>query len=87
MPGVDTPVVAPPNSDLMMTGSNTNSVSSSGSRVQITPHRLVVVLLIREYCHYKMSVPVSPKDRTAASLLILSLVQSPDLDLKAICNK
>jgi len=89
MPGVDAPVVAPPNPDLIITGTGTNrnNVSSSGSRVHVTPHRLVVVLLIREYCHYKLSVPVSPKDRTATSLLILSLVQSPDLDLTAICNK
>ena len=53
----------------------------------MSPHRLAVVLLVREYCHYKMSVPVTPRDRSAACLLILSLVQSPDLDLATSCKK
>ena len=56
-------------------------------RLQVSPHRLAVVLLVREYCHYKMSVPVTPRDRSAACLLILSLVQSPDLDLATSCKK
>ena len=56
-------------------------------RLQVSPHRQAVVLLVREYCHYKMSVPVTPRDRSAACLLILSLVQSPDLDLATSCKK
>jgi len=62
-------------------------VSRTRPRVQVTPHRLVVVLLVREYCHYKVSVPVTPQDRTAACLLLLDLVQSPDLDLATTCSK
>ena len=62
-------------------------VTRARPRVQVTPHRLVVVLLVREYCHYKVSVPVTPQDRTAACLLLLDLVQSPDLDLATTCSK
>ena len=88
MPGVEAPMAPPPGPDHVLTSTGGSlHVSSGGARVQVTPHRLMVVMLIREYCHYKESVPITPKDRTGISLLILSLVQSPDLDLKTICQR
>ena len=88
MPGGDPNVGPPPAPDMVMaTAPVTSHVPSSGSRVQVTPHRLVVILLIKEYCHLKVSVPIPAKEKTNTSLLILSLVQSPDLDLNTICSK
>ena len=84
MPGVEAPMGPPPAQEHVIS-TTSGHVSTSGRRVQVTPHRLMVVMLIREYCHYKESVPVTPRDRTGISLLILSLVQSPDLDLTTIC--
>lgn len=54
----------------------------------MTPHRLCVVLLVREYCQYKAALPtVAPGERTALCLLVLGLVQEPDLDLASMCAK
>ena len=90
MPGAELPGPPVPG-DHAVPGSTQKShvthMSRARSRVQVTPHRLVVVLLVREYCHYKVSVPVTPQDKTAACLLLLDLVQSPDLDLATTCCK
>ena len=59
----------------------------AGPQHQLTPHRLVVVVLVREYCKYKLEHPLSPADRSAASLLLLSLVQSADLDLAGTAGR
>jgi len=57
-------------------------------REQVTPHRLCVVLLVREYCQYKAALPsVAPVERTSLCLLVLGLVQEPDLDLASMCAK
>ena len=86
MPGVETPPVGSGqpcdhSRDLR------DVLVSARSRVQVTPHRLIVVLFIREYCQYKQSLPVSPLDRSATSLLMLNLIQSPDLDLSTTASK
>ena len=53
----------------------------------MTPHRLSVVLLGREHCQYKVSVPtITPGERSSICLLVLSLVQSPDLDRANTCR-
>ena len=62
-------------------------LSSARSRVQVTPHRLVVVLFVREYCNYKLSLPLSPVDRAAVCQLILTLIQTPDMDLSNTAKK
>ena len=88
MPGAEVP--GPPGpGDHVATGSAAQPhVSRARSRVQVTPHRLIVMLLVIEYRDYKVLLgPVSPQDRTAACLLILDLVQSPDLDLATTCSK
>jgi len=63
------------------------SLSIARGRDQVSPHRLSVVLFIREYSTYKTSVMMTPKDRAAISLLILSLVQSPDINLVNTCSR
>ena len=56
--------------------------------IQVTPHRLCVVLLVREYCQYKAALPtIAPGERTSLCLLVLGLVQEPDLDLSSMCAK
>jgi len=88
MPGAETPTTTPavPDSGAGV-ASNTVSIPTS-PRDHLTPHRLVVVLLVREYCQYKVSVPtISPSERSSVCLLVLSLVQSPDLDLATTCRK
>ena len=87
MPGAEVPGPPVPGDHAAPGASAPPHVSRPRSRVQVTPHRLVVVLLVREFCHYKLSVPVTPQDRTAACLLLLDLVQSPDLDLATTCSK
>jgi len=88
MPGAETPTTTPAAPD-SAAGVSSNTVSIPASpRDHLTPHRLVVVLLVREYCQYKLSVPtISPGERSAVCLLVLSLVQSPDLDLGTTCRK
>ena len=69
---------------------NVSTCTTTGisAREQVTPHRLCVVLLVREYCQYKASlVSVTPGERTSLCLLVLSLVQEPDLDLSTMCSK
>ena len=61
-------------------------LSTPQSKDPISPHRLIVVLFIREYCNYKTSVMMTPKDKVAINLLILSLVQSPDVSLSRSCQ-
>ena len=63
------------------------NLSSGRSRDQVSPHRLSVVLFIREYSNYKSSVMMTAKDKAAISLLILSLVQSPDVNLTNTCTR
>ena len=67
--------------------STSSSLSSARSRDQVSPHRLSVVLFIREYSNYKTSVMMTPKDKAAISLLILSLIQSPDVNLASTCTR
>ena len=62
------------------------NLNTPQSKDPISPHRLIVVLFIREYCNYKTSVMMSPKDKVAINLLILSLVQSPDVSLSRSCR-
>ena len=69
---------------------NVSTCTTTGisAREQVTPHRLCVVLLVREYCQYKASlVSVTPGERTSLCLLVLSLVQEPDLDLSTMCSE
>jgi len=84
MPGAETPTVpqpAPPDASAPG-GAALSTPYSSTIKDHFTPHRLVVVLLVREYCEYKRSVPtISPSERSNVCSLILSLVQNPDLDL------
>ena len=87
MPGVETPPVGSGQACEHHARDLRNVLVSARSRVQVTPHRLIVVLFIREYCRYKQSVPVSALDRSASSLLMLNLIQSPDLDLSATATK
>ena len=61
-------------------------LSTPQSKDPISPHRLIVVLFIREYCHYKTSVMMTPTDKISINLLILSLVQSPDVNLSRSCR-
>jgi len=57
-------------------------------REQITPHRLAVVLLVREYTQYKADLAlITPPERSKVCLLILGLVQAPDIDLTTLCAK
>jgi anaphase-promoting complex subunit 5 len=47
-----------------------------------------VVLLVREFCQYKASLALlSPAERSAACLLILGLVQAPDVELAVMCGR
>jgi len=90
MPGGETPTATPalPDASVGVAAVPTASTSTSSPKDHLTPHRLVVVLLIREYCQYKVSFPtILPAERSSTCLLILSLVQSPDLDLVTTCKK
>ena len=87
MPGVETPPVGSGQPCDHHGRDLKDVLVSARSRVQVTPHRLIVVLFIREYCGYKQSLPVSPMDRSATSLLMLNLIQSPDLDLSSTASK
>jgi len=90
MPGGETPTATPalPDAGVGVVAAPTTSSVTTSPKDHLTPHRLVVVLLIREYCQYKVSVPtITPSERSSTCLLILSLVQSPDLDLTTTCKK
>ena len=87
MPGAEVPGPPGPGDHVATGNAAQPHVSRARSRVQVTPHRLAVMLLVIEYRDYKVAVPVSPQDRTAACLLLLDLVQSPDLDLATTCSK
>ena len=64
------------------------AVPAPAPREHITPHRLAVVLLVREYCQLRAGLGlVSPAERSGACLLVLGLVQAPDLALAALCAK
>ena len=76
MPGAEVP--GPPGpGDHVATGIAAQPhVSRARSRVQVTPHRLAVMLLVIEYRDYKVAVPVSPQDRTASCYLTWFRVQT-----------
>lgn len=77
----------PPAPGLDPTSDPASCLTSGGTRDQVSPHRLIVVLFIREFSNYKTSVMMTPVDKTTISLLILSLVQSPDVDLTSTCTR
>ena len=85
MPTGDTPTGSGLNIDPASDPSSYN-LNTAQSKDPISPHRLIVVLFIREYCNYKTSVMMIPKDKVAINLLILSLVQSPDVSLGRSCR-
>eukprot|EP00092_Neocalanus_flemingeri_P029626 GFUD01032172.1.p1 GENE.GFUD01032172.1~~GFUD01032172.1.p1 ORF type:complete len:768 (-),score=319.74 GFUD01032172.1:114-2417(-) len=88
MPGAETPTTTPAVPDLAGGVSSAPVPTPTSPRDHLTPHRLVVVLLVREYCQYKISVPtITPGERSSVCLLVLSLVQSPDLDMATTCRK
>jgi len=88
MPGAETPTTTPAVPDSAAGLSSAPAPTPTSPRDHLTPHRLVVVLLVREYCQYKLSVPtITPGERSSVCLLVLSLVQSPDLDLATTCKK
>ena len=84
MPGAETPTTAVPEFKVGVPCAPT--LSTAFPRDHLTPHRLVVVILVREYCKFKVAVPtITPAERRSANLLMLSLVQCPDLDLATTC--
>jgi len=88
MPGAETPTTTPAVPESTVGVSSAPAPTTTSPRDHLTPHRLVVVLLVREYCQYKVSVPtITPAERSSVCLLVLSLVQSPDLDLATTCMK
>ena len=83
MPTGDTP----PGPGLDPASDPASCLTSAQAKDQVSPHRLTVVLFIREYSNYKTSVMMTPVEKASISLLILSLVQSPDDNLTNTCNR
>ncbi len=87
MPGAETPTAGPASAE-PSPGAAAPGTPAPALREAITPHRLAVVLLVREFCQYKASLAlVSPAECSAACLLILGLVQAPDIELAAMCGR
>jgi len=54
---------------------------------QVTPHRITTIAFIVDYLYAKQSADLCPADRTKISSLILNLIQFPDENLKATCQR
>ena len=86
MPGTEGAVPAVPGEGASPGGAA--AAPAPAPREHITPHRLAVVLLVREYCQLRAGLGlVSPAERSSVCLLVLGLVQAPDLALSALCAK
>ncbi|XP_049828082.1 anaphase-promoting complex subunit 5 isoform X1 [Schistocerca gregaria] len=73
---------------------NFSAIQKRGNTESITPHKVAVVLLVREFCLLKVKArperlmdegnfySVKPSHRRDFCMLILKLIQGPDLELK-----
>ncbi|KAG8222193.1 hypothetical protein J437_LFUL001285 [Ladona fulva] len=68
-------------------------VQKKSVKENITPHKIAVVLLILEYCHMKKKstmltkkMTFDPRSRIDFCMLMLKLIQCPDIDLEELLS-